>query len=253
MKENQYYVYMFWRADKQEIFYIGKGKGNRRLDRVSNRNDYFKRICSLTQTISFIYKNNLSEDEAFELEKKLIAEYRMKGLAYCNFHEGGRGGNVFKYDGEERKLKMIKKCRLKNLGENNPMYKKSWKEFSTSEKIENHKRNVSKAMKKLYEEDPNKKKQISKKSKEMWNKPGHKEKYRINNSRKVYMYSKDMEYIRNFASIYDALDFLGLKSHTTLLKAIRLNKIYKNYYWKREEQKGVETIEILKDNLEKVE
>ena len=58
------------------------------------------------------------------------------------------------------------------------------------------------------------------------------------------MYDKDMNYIRTFDSLWDALKFLNLKSHTTILKAIKENKLYKGYYWRREEQKGVTTREI---------
>ena len=244
MNENrQFYVYLFWRKDKNEVFHIGKGIGNRRFDIINNRNKYFKRICNITEVYSTIYKDQLNEDEAFELEKKLIDEYRSKRLAYTNFHEGGRGGNVYKYDGEERKEKMKQKCRKSLTGERNPMFGKSWHLYSTSERIKKHKLNVSKSIKERYK-NPEQKKKTSEATKKMWNTPGHKEKYRINNTRRVHMYDKDMNYIRTFISLWDALDFLGLKSHTTLLKSIRENKLYKGYYWRREEQKGLTTIEI---------
>lgn len=241
--DREYYVYLFWRKDKNEVFHVGKGRGKRRFDTINNRNEYFKRICKKTETYSTIYKDNLTEDEAFDLERKVIAEYRSKGLAYTNFHEGGSGGNVYKYDGEERKERMIEKCRLQSLGENNPMFGHSWQEFSDPETIKNHRKNVSKGVKKRYEEDPTFKAKITEKTKEMWQKDGHKEKYRLNNTKRVHMYDENMNYIRTFISIYDALNFLGLKSHTTLLKSIRQGKMYKGYYWKREELKGVETIE----------
>lgn len=238
-----FYVYMFIRKDTNEIFYIGKGKGNRYLDIKSNRNKYFKRICEKCGYESYIYKNDLTEDEAFELEKSLIAEYRSKGLAKANFHEGGRGGNVYVYDGEKRKQKMIEKCRLKSSGENNPMYGRSWKENKTDEDIKTHNENVSKGLKKRYENE-NHRKLTGQRSKERWHKnDGFREKYRKNNSRRVYMYDLEMNLLKTFDSLYDALDFLKIKGHTTLLKAISLNKPYKNYLWKREDLKGVETIE----------
>jgi len=242
-EDRQYYVYLFWRKDKNEVFHVGKGKDERRFDIINNRNKYFKRICNITEVYSTIYKDRLTEDEAFELERKVIAEYRSKGLAYTNFHEGGKGGNVYKYDGEHRKEKMKKKCSKALSGENNPMYGKSWHELSTPERIKQHRVNVSEGLKKRYK-DPENKEKTAKASKRMWNTPGHKEKYREKNSKRVHMYDKDMNYIRTFTSIWDALEFLGLKSHTTLLKSIRENKLYKGYYWRREELKGVTTIEI---------
>lgn len=247
MKNRQFYVYMFWRKDKNEVFYIGKGTKERYLDKRNNRNQYFKRICEKTETYSTIYKDNLSEEEAFKLEKDLIKEYREKGLAYANFHEGGRGGNVYAYDGDKRKEEMRKKCKLASSGSKNPMYKKSWHQFSTPEKIKNHRLNVSLGLKKRYENKETRK-ITGEATKRMWAAPGYKEKYKINNSRRVHMYDENMVYIQTFTSIYDALEFLGLKSHTTLLKAIREKKKYKNYFWRREEQKGVETIEISSNN-----
>lgn len=247
MKNRQFYVYMFWRKDKNEVFYIGKGTKGRHLDKINNRNQYFKRICEKTETYSTIYKNNLSEQEAFDLERTLIKEYREKGLAYTNFHEGGRGGNVYAYDGDKRKEEMKKKCRLASSGNKNPMYGKSWHQFSTPEKIKNHRKNISLALKKRYE-DEEMRKITAEASRKMWQTSGHKEKYRMNNTKRVHMYDENMVYIRTFISLYDALEFLGLKSHTTLLKSIRENKKYKNYFWRREEQKGVETIEISSNN-----
>lgn len=250
--DHRYYVYLFWRKDKMEVFYIGKGTGLRRFDTKNNRNKYFKRICDKTEVFSTVYESYLNENEAFELEKELISDFRSKGLAYTNFHEGGRGGDVYKYDGEKRKELMKKKCRAASLGDKNPMYKKSWHEFSTPERIEKHKQNISKGLIEKYKDESHRKK-TSLASIKMWNREGFKEKYRKNNSRRVHMYDKDMNYLRTFTMLWEALEFLGLKSHTTLLKSIRLNKMYKGYYWRREELKGVTTIENPSKEVELVE
>lgn len=138
---------------------------------------------------------------------------------------------------------MKKKCRDSMIGDKNPMYGKSWKDFSTDEKIKNHRINISNSLKRRYKDKKNRDLTASA-SKKMWESNNFKEKYHKNNSKKVHMYDKDMNYIRTFDSLWDALKFLNLKSHTTILKAIKENKLYKGYYWRREEQKGVTTREI---------
>ena len=45
------------------------------------------------------------------------------------------------------------------------------------------------------------------------------------------MYDKDWKLIKVFGSKTAALDFLQLKGHTGLDKAIKEKTIYKNYYW----------------------
>lgn len=91
-------------------------------------------------------KDNLTEEKAFILEKEHIKYWKDRNQAKTNLHEGGFGGDVFKYY-PQGKLKMIEKCREKLLGKNNQMYKKNWKDFSTIEKIEKHKINCSKVRK----------------------------------------------------------------------------------------------------------
>lgn len=237
---NNYYVYLFWRKDKNEVFYIGKGKDNRK-NSLKNRNKDFLEIYNKTECYSTIYKDNLTEDEAFDLEKKLIAEYKKKGLAYTNIHVGGKGGDTLKWN-PLKKQEMIKKCRAASSGENNPMYNKHIKDFMTEEQWNQWLRKMKEVQKKRYE-DPKEREKIGKAIKKVWEREGHKEKYHKNNSRVIYMLTDTGEIVKTFIGMEEALKFLNLKSHTTLLKAIRNNLKYKNYYWKREEIKGVSTIE----------
>jgi len=102
-----YYVYQYLREDGTP-YYIGKGKGNRAY--LNNRStpkptkpDY----------IQFV-EENLTEDEAFLLERKLIAEYGRKDLGtgiLRNLTEGGEGAS-----GRIAKPESIKKRVIKNTG-----------------------------------------------------------------------------------------------------------------------------------------
>lgn len=77
------------------------------------------------------------------------------------------------------------------------------------------------------------KKKLSEQLKNRWKDEEFRKRYSENNCKKVYMMNDDKEVIKIFKSIGEALNFLNLKSHTTLLKAIRNDIKYKGYYWKR--------------------
>ncbi len=84
---NQFYVYGYLREDGTP-YYIGKGSGRRVtqcVGRIVHPPKDKNRIV--------IYKNNLSEDEAFELEKQLIKEYGRKDNCTGILHNKTDGGN----------------------------------------------------------------------------------------------------------------------------------------------------------------
>ena len=53
------------------------------------RNVYFMRYINKHRCDVRIYKDNLSEDEAWDIEKSRIAELKSKGEATTNIHVGG--------------------------------------------------------------------------------------------------------------------------------------------------------------------
>lgn len=71
MEEKIYYVYAYIRLDTNTYFYIGKGKDNRCL-RLDNRKQHFMNIFNKVPCIVEILKDNLTEDEAFQLEVDTI-------------------------------------------------------------------------------------------------------------------------------------------------------------------------------------
>lgn len=96
-----YYVYEWFIIDTKEIFHVGMGSGNRMFN-ITSRNDYFKRIINKHKCDVRIYKNNLTQEEAYLLEKERIRQLKEINQAKTNFHEGGKGGNTFKYLPEYR-------------------------------------------------------------------------------------------------------------------------------------------------------
>lgn len=105
---NKYYVYAWIRLDKNKVFYIGKGSGNRYKD-MSMRNKYFLNVVNKIGEDNIQIKillDNLTEDEAFEKEKYYISYYREKGHPLTNLSDGGEGSSGW-YDklSEEEKQK----------------------------------------------------------------------------------------------------------------------------------------------------
>lgn len=68
---NDYYVYVYWRLDINEPFYVGKGRG-RRWKRLKRENTNFNRIVNKYPVVVTIEKDGLTEGEAFYWEEKII-------------------------------------------------------------------------------------------------------------------------------------------------------------------------------------
>jgi hypothetical protein len=90
----EYYVYKHIRLKDGSTFYIGKGKSDRMYS-ADGRNVYWKRIVEKDGGFTAkLVKENLTNEEALDLEKKLIAEIGIDNLA--NMTEGGNGGDTRK-------------------------------------------------------------------------------------------------------------------------------------------------------------
>ena len=104
-----YYVYEHWRLDRDECFYVGKGRGGRAY-RMYNRNRFHTAIVQKLQREGYaievrIVAFGLSEDEAFALEKERIAFWRAAKADLANATNGGDGVSGLKMS-EEARAKM---------------------------------------------------------------------------------------------------------------------------------------------------
>lgn len=91
----KYYIYAHIRKDKNTIFYIGKGSGNRSYFK-SNRSLFWKRVTDKYGYEVVILLDNLTEEKAYEAEILFIAAEKLKGNCEANFTNGGDGVRVDK-------------------------------------------------------------------------------------------------------------------------------------------------------------
>ena len=157
---NNYYTYELIDSRNNVVFYVGKGKNNRmyyHFNKVIKNNKTIintklqNKLKSIYQNDGFIIYNKIdatNEQDAFNLEKILIAKYKSENINLCNLTDGGEGisGHTFKHS-EETKLKMSiiskdkpksesHKKKLKEAKENNINNTTYWKnkKFSNEHK-----------------------------------------------------------------------------------------------------------------------
>lgn len=124
-QENKFYVYEWYNKDTNEVFYVGKGCGNR-YKKVQERNLKFKDYYNSHNTDVRIVKNNLTEEEAFAWEKIITKKYKAIGQCQCSLAEPGTGGCSFTWTPEMKEYfstynPMKQEKQRQRMKENNPM------------------------------------------------------------------------------------------------------------------------------------
>ena len=140
-ESREFYVYKHITKDNNTCFYVGKGKGSRMY--VPKRNKHFNRIRKKYGCYVVKIKENLTEKEAFALEREIIEDYvfvfgygiNIKG--YRDYSdkkyltnstwggEGTSGLNAFENKTKEEMEEIGKKISDKVSGEKNPMWGKT--------------------------------------------------------------------------------------------------------------------------------
>lgn len=131
-ERRDYYVYGYVRLDTNTYFYIGKGTNNR-YKRIDLRSNHFKNIINSVDCAVEIIKDNLTEEEALDLEQDLIESLVFEEgytIEFDSFQDKNEGFNHLvncTYGGEgisgyKHTEETIKKC--VHYGKNNGMYGK---------------------------------------------------------------------------------------------------------------------------------
>lgn len=90
--KNEFYVYEHATEDG-EVFYVGKGRGDRAWAK-DGRNKFWRSVERKHGRVVYIVRDGLSEPEAFDMEKRLIAHHgrRDEGTGtLVNLTPGGEG------------------------------------------------------------------------------------------------------------------------------------------------------------------
>ena len=107
MIEAKYYVYEWYVEDTNEIFYVGKGTGNR-VTSMKNRNSYFKNIRKKYKCNYRILKYFENENDAYNYELKRGLELKEIGQAKACYVLGN-----FKRFIDDNVLEKMKKTTFK--------------------------------------------------------------------------------------------------------------------------------------------
>lgn len=126
--ENKFYVYEWFNTDTNEVFYVGKGCGNR-YKNTKYRNKLFQNYINNNNVDKRIVFDNMSEQDAFQKENELILYYKNINQCTCNISEGGHGGCNFVWNDEMKKYKseynpMKDNIQKERMSKNNPMHDK---------------------------------------------------------------------------------------------------------------------------------
>lgn len=151
-EEKRFCVYEHIRLDNNQCFYVGKGTLKRA--RSKRRNEHHDRIVAKYGMKVNIYKDNLTEEEAYEIEQERIRYYVYElhyGIDIIGFNNnkdecghltnasfGGEGSNGAVHSEEwcKQHSEMMK-------GENNPMYGKNALDYMNNEDREKHLQKMS--------------------------------------------------------------------------------------------------------------
>lgn len=157
------YVYGHYKADTDELFYIGKGTGKRAWSN-GNRNTYWHNVVNKHGYTVRILENGLTDEDAFSKEIELINEHKS---TLVNIAEGGIGhtSKTAKEVMSRPGMKKLLSDKSKELWKD-PEYRQKTLAAFTDEYIER----VTNSNKKTWS-DPVLLEEHSKRTKKLWENP----------------------------------------------------------------------------------
>jgi hypothetical protein len=110
--ENIFYIYVHKRKTDSKIFYVGKGK-NKRAWSTDRKNNHWDNVVNKHGFYVEILESNLTEENAFLLEKEFISLFTKLFCPLTNKTNGGEGTSGFKRT-EEHTKKLLAACSKSN-------------------------------------------------------------------------------------------------------------------------------------------
>ena len=201
--------------------YLGSGKALKNAIKKYGRKNFIREVLDTAKSLE-----ELNDKEIYYIDKYDA----MKNDNFYNIRNGGEGVD-FNCLPEETKELIRAKNRINLKGKNNGMYGKHHSK-ETIQKIINN-RDLS-----IYHTEESKKKMSeNSKGKSTGSANGNfgNKGNKAINGKKCYCYLDEEHIIlfKVFNTLDLSLNFLNMKGHTGILKAIKNNKKYKGYYWSR--------------------
>lgn len=116
---NDFYIYFHINIENSDIFYVGKGSGNR-CNQKYGRSDIWKKYTKKYNYDVLIIDNGLLESEAFEIEKYYIKKLGRRDLGLgklLNLSDGGEGPSGYKMSQDTKKKISISKSGIRQSEE----------------------------------------------------------------------------------------------------------------------------------------
>lgn len=206
----KYYVYEWFIEDTGEIFYVGKGSGNRVVS-MKNRNEYFKNIRTKYKCNYRIVKDNLEEEEAYNLEYEYGMFLKSKNLCRACYVLG-------------KTNKFIDK-KIKKKISNSLKQHDSWNKGKTNCYSEETLKKMSKA------------KLGIKQSKETKEKRANTLKQKV-----IAVDPKTNKIFKEFDSINQGAEYFGINASSISKNLAGIYKTSKGYIWKKITHGNTESI-----------
>lgn len=252
---NIYYVYLHVKETTGEPFYVGKGNNFRAY--TKNRTNYWKSIYKKYGRDVILLEDNLTETEAFELEKYWITRIGRKDIntgPLINFTDGGDGCSGMKHSEETKE-----RLRQLNLGKKHTDETKEKVSIAMKGRImtdlhkqrigiprkniprkESTKQKISKTLKEYFKDNKRilseeTKRKISKsnKGKKMSLESRIKISKRKTKHYNVLQFDKNNNLIKSWKSQHSAAKQLNIKSSKSILKVCRgKQKTCGGFIWK---------------------
>lgn len=261
MPENKkYYVYEWYIKNTGEVFYVGKGTGQRWKVR-KRENRYFVLMLNSHECDVRKVKENLTELEAFNLEIELIAYYRENtNFRLTNIQDGGDNPPKFYGDDSPTKRPEVRK----KIGLSNKLvYASPKRKREISERMQKfystpEGKRIASERSKLIMSNPEVRQKISSSSKSFYTQEKRMKQSEImkniyenkevrekitgkNNgaSRRVSQYNKDGDFIAEYNTLKEAEENTGI-SFKNISKAVRGHrKTAGGYVWKFSDNKNI--------------